>query len=409
VPEQELLLLARAMADAEPLGVIEACRQLLERGREPSAVLQGLAGLLRDLLLAGVAPDRLELTSVSPALRPELPALARSIGKVRLLHWQAQLKGSEQQLRHSVQPRLWLEVLLLGLLAEPAVGAEPGQGAGVAAARGRGAAGAHLPGMAPHPAPSSVAPQATDTTAASTSAPDPRPTPALVSGSVGGGGPEPPPSTQGSPESPISEPVVAPAPQNLSELWQQILAGLELPSTRMLLSQQAHLHRLDDRRAVVRVSGNWIAMVQSRLPLLEGAMARALGSPRQVTLEAGDAAPAGGPPPGTAAKRPPIIEAAPAPEAPAGSDTSTAAIDAGAAANPAAGHQAAGPGPSPGPAAPEAGTASVEPFGSPVEPQAPGPAPPGKPGFHEPSKLDQKARQLADFFNGDVVEASPGP
>jgi DNA polymerase-3 subunit gamma/tau len=409
VPEQELLLLARAMADAEPLGVIEACRQLLERGREPSAVLQGLAGLLRDLLLAGVAPDRLELTSVSPALRPELPALARSIGKARLLHWQAQLKGSEQQLRHSVQPRLWLEVLLLGLLAEPAVGAEPGQGSGVAAARGRGAAGAHLPGMAPHPAPTSVTPQATSATAASTAAPDPRPTPAVVSGSVGGTGPEPPPRTQGSPESPISEPVAAPAPQNLGELWQQILAGLELPSTRMLLSQQAHLHRLDDRRAVVRVSGNWIAMVQSRLPLLEGAVARALGSPRQVKLEAGDAAPAGGPPTGTAAERPPIIEAAPAPEAPAGSDTSTAAIDAVAAAKPPAGHQAAGPGPSPGPTAPEAGTASVEPVGGPGEPEAPAPAPPGKPAFHEPSKLDQKARQLADFFNGDVVEASPGP
>jgi len=39
---------------------------------------------------------------------------------------------------------------------------------------------------------------------------------------------------------------------------------------------------------VVRVSGNWIAMVQSRLPLLEGAMAKALGSPRQVTLEASE-------------------------------------------------------------------------------------------------------------------------
>ena len=36
----------------------------------------------------------------------------------KLLFWQASLKGTENQLRHSVQPRLWLEVLLLGLLAE---------------------------------------------------------------------------------------------------------------------------------------------------------------------------------------------------------------------------------------------------------------------------------------------------
>ncbi len=120
VPEQELLQLAEAMAAGDPLQVVEGCRELLDRGREPSAVLQGLASLLRDLLLAGVAPDRLELTSVSPELRPRLPEVARRIGKARLLHWQAQLRGSEQQLRHSVQPRLWLEVLVLGLLAEQA-------------------------------------------------------------------------------------------------------------------------------------------------------------------------------------------------------------------------------------------------------------------------------------------------
>ncbi|MFM2205651.1 MAG: hypothetical protein RLZZ560_1046, partial [Cyanobacteriota bacterium] len=120
VPEQELLELASALAASEPLGVIEAIRTLLERGREPGAVLQGLASMLRDLVLAGVAPERLELTSVSPQTRPELPNLARRIGKARLLHWQAQLKGSEQQLRQSVQPRLWLEVLLLGLLSETA-------------------------------------------------------------------------------------------------------------------------------------------------------------------------------------------------------------------------------------------------------------------------------------------------
>jgi DNA polymerase-3 subunit gamma/tau len=286
----------------------------------------------------------------------------------------------------------------LGLLAEPAAGAEPSRGAGVAAAQGREAAGAHSPGMAPQPAPTQVAPQATETRAASTATPGSRRAPALASDPGGGIRPEPPPPTpQGSPGSPIPEPAAAPAPQNLGELWQQILAGLELPSTRMLLSQQAHLHRLDDRRAVVRVSGNWIAMVQSRLPLLEGALARALGSPRQVTLEAGDAAPPAGPTP------------AQAPEAPAGSGASPAAIDAGAAGEPQIGQQSARPVSSPFPAAPETGAAPAEPVGSPGEPEAPAPAPPGKPAFREPSKLDQKARQLADFFNGDVVDASPDP
>ena len=332
VPEQELLALARALAGAEPepLALLEGSRELLERGREPAAVLQGLVSLLRDLVLAGTAPDRLELTSVSPQFRAELPELARSIGKARLLQWQAQLKGSEQQLRHSVNPRLWLEVLLLGLLAEPVA--------------------------APAPAPSPVAVAA----AAPLSAPAPTETPAAVT-----------PSS------------AAPAPAaenatNLPELWQQILAGLELPSTRMLLSQQAQLVRLDERRAVVQVAGNWMAMVQSRLSLLEAAVAKALGSPRQLVLEGGGEHI----PPTSAAPAPAVTRVIP-PPAPA--------------ATPA-------PVPTPTPAAvnPMAPVA-VGPVAQPAEAlEAPTSAPPQPPAPAAP--LDEKARRLAEFFNGEVIE-----
>ena len=38
------------------------------------------------------------------------------IDSERLLRWQTELKGTESQLRQSVQPALWLEVLLLGML-----------------------------------------------------------------------------------------------------------------------------------------------------------------------------------------------------------------------------------------------------------------------------------------------------
>ncbi|MFZ9462658.1 MAG: DNA polymerase III subunit gamma/tau, partial [Vulcanococcus sp.] len=269
VPEQELLQLATALAASEPLGVIEAIRTLLERGREPAAVLQGLAGLLRDLVLAGVAPDRLELTGFSPQFRPELPALARRLGKARLLQWQAQLKGSEQQLRQSVQPRLWLEVLLLGLLAEAP--------AAVAVSATVSAAPAGTPQAA---VPQAVAP------------PPPVPAPPVPRPSAPLAAPEAVSAPSAASDRPASpEPAAQPegsgAGPDLRELWQQILAGLELPSTRMLLSQQAHLARLDTHRAVVQVAGNWMAMVQGRLPLLEKAVATALGSPRQVVLEAG--------------------------------------------------------------------------------------------------------------------------
>ena len=60
-------------------------------------MLEGLAGILRDLVLMTAAPDRPELTSVSPQFRDQLPPLAKSIGRTRLLQWQGQLRGSEQQ------------------------------------------------------------------------------------------------------------------------------------------------------------------------------------------------------------------------------------------------------------------------------------------------------------------------
>ena len=352
VPEQELLQLAAALAAADPLQLTESCRLLLERGREPTALLQGLAAVLRDLVLAGVAPDRLELTSLSPQFRTELPALARRIGKERLLHWQAQLKSSEQQLRHSSNPRLWLEVLLLGLLAQPQAAAAPA------------AKPAATPVTAPAPAAPMAAPAPTEATAATA--------PAAAA---------PPPAPQPVAAPALAAPANGPEP-NLAELWQQILAGLELPSTRMLLSQQAQLVRLDASRAVVRVAGTWMAMVQSRLPLLDKALTQALGSPRQLVLESGGepprpsptAAPSSPPAPPT-----PTAPATPKPEAP----SPVAASPAPATSQNPSLHA---------PAAPAAAQPQTPPQ-TPLSPQPPGLI----------NDLDSKARRLADFFNGEVV------
>jgi DNA polymerase-3 subunit gamma/tau len=153
---------------------------------------------------------------------------------------------------------------------------------------------------------------------------------------------------------------------DLAELWQQILAGLELPSTRMLLSQQAVLSRLDQQRAVVQVASNWMAMVQSRLPLLEKAVAAALGGNRQVMLEAGGAPP-------------------PAPQAPVPSPVPSPPV-------------AAKPSPPPQPAPTPAAVPA------PQELAAAQPAPPTQPPLpSQPALIDDQAKRLAAFFNGEVV------
>jgi RNAse (barnase) inhibitor barstar len=74
-----------------------------------------------------------------------------------------------------------------------------------------------------------------------------------------------------------------PNAHNLDAVWKLVLTNLELPTTRLLLSQNAKLLHLDSYQAVVGVRSNWMAMLQSRLPLLESAIAKAEGS-RRVTL-----------------------------------------------------------------------------------------------------------------------------
>jgi hypothetical protein len=145
------------------------------------------------------------------------------------------------------------------------------------------------------------------------------------------------------------------------------------------------------------VSSNWIAMVQSRLPLLEGAVTKALGSPRQLTLEASDqkdappvAAPVPAPPPAEA--KLPLAAAKP----PAQIEELTAAPGTEAQASPAAA------------AAPQPEAASTAPSAVAPVPPTPnnGPHPTG--GIAR-GRLDAKAKLFADFFNGEVVAGDDQP
>ena len=363
VPEQELLALAQAMTSSEPVALLEATRNLLDRGRDPGAVLQGLAGVLRDLVLMAAAPNRPELTGVSPQFRDQLPELAKSIGRTRLLQWQAQLRGAEQQLRQSVQPRLWLEVLLLGLLAEP---------------------------MSPALATAPRTPQATPAPAAvpvpvPVAAPAPAPT-----------APSPSPAQAKTPELPTvatATPVPATIGTNLPELWQQILGSLELPSTRMLLSQQAQLVRLDANRAVVQVAGNWMGMVQSRASLLEQAVAKALGGSRQLIIEASTNAIAAPSAPSAPVVQPPQTAPAPVetetPQLPK-TEVVPAVVEAPTPITRLTTQEPAKPPPTPSPVA-ISQPVQAEPVQNPANPSP-------------PSGLDRQAKNLADFFNGQVLD-----
>ena len=393
VPEQELLELVKAMSTSEPVTLLEASRQLLDRGRDAGSVLQGMAGILRDLVLMAAAPNRPELTGVSPQFRDQLPDLAKSIGRTRLLQWQAQLRGAEQQLRQSVQPRLWLEVLLLGLLAEPAAPTSAATSAPARVSSAVPVASTAVPAPAPAPAPAVASAAISSAAVPAVSLPDTSNTHTPSSQAA---------STS---EPPVEVAPTTPAPSDdLGELWQQILASLELPSTRMLLSQQARLVRIDSHRAVVQVSGNWMGMVQSRAALLEKAIATAMGGNRQLVLENhGGAAPMAAMPNPTASTTAPPPALAPSNGVQLPSPAASAAVVPNNAASPAPTSATASAQPPQATAAPSIATSQTAPVQTgtaDVSAQATT-LPPVRP---EPSAMDEKVKRFADFFNGQVLD-----
>ncbi|WLT36824.1 DNA polymerase III subunit gamma/tau [Synechocystis sp. B12] len=116
VPEQDLLALLEAIASDDAETLLATCRQILNRGREPLVVLQNLASFYLNLLIAQTAPQRSDLVAVTAETWQALCQTAPQWQRGVILQGQQKLKESEIQIRNTTQPRLWLEVTLLGLL-----------------------------------------------------------------------------------------------------------------------------------------------------------------------------------------------------------------------------------------------------------------------------------------------------
>ncbi|MUL39159.1 DNA polymerase III subunit gamma/tau [Gloeocapsopsis dulcis] len=116
VAEPDLLALLEAITHNNAEQLLDRTRQLLERGREPLIILQNLASYYRDLLIAKTAPHRNDLVACTPTTWQAMCHLVQQWEIATILEGQKNLKASEVQIKTSTQPRLWLEVTLLGLL-----------------------------------------------------------------------------------------------------------------------------------------------------------------------------------------------------------------------------------------------------------------------------------------------------
>ncbi len=119
VPEQDLLRLLEAVLAADITAVLTLSRHLIDRGREPIQVLQDLVGFLRDVLLAQVSPEQQEWVTLTRPTWEKLVSLGPTLSQDQVLRMQNTLREAEPLIKHSTQPRLWLEVTLLELTRTP--------------------------------------------------------------------------------------------------------------------------------------------------------------------------------------------------------------------------------------------------------------------------------------------------
>jgi DNA polymerase-3 subunit gamma/tau len=302
VPERDLLALVQAILSDDSTTVLDQARKLMDRGREPLIVLQNLAGFYRDLLIAKTAGDRLDLVAITPPTWAEMQTLVQGVETPILLLGQQHLRSAELQVKNTTQPRLWLEVTLMGLLPSALAGPVTTTGVSLptsAPATGfkpttSGSSTTPVTGSPPpSPEPASLPPLEEDlpfsppTPASNGATPEDHPSPISRDDSP------PSPKPQESPSSDAQEPPpdlpqdpLPPADANLEYLWQQVLAALQPLGTRALMQQQGKLLFFDGTVARIGISSKQLyKMAQGRTENVEAAFEKVLQQTVQVSLE----------------------------------------------------------------------------------------------------------------------------
>ncbi len=386
VPEQDLLSLIEAIATDHSTQLIDYVRRIMDRGREPLIVLQNLANVYRDLLIAKTASDRSDLVAMTSSGWERLSQLAQSLAIPNILLGQQHLRSAELQIRNSNQPRLWLEVTLMGLLpsAQNAIAQsqspQPSQPQPYIPPRNISTTPQFTPQV-----PSTIASQPISQPPVS------QPPIAKVSETNSN-------STSSLPiiETPISSGSddfenIASVGYDLNQLWQNILAMLPSPTKAVFNQIQAHILTIDTHNVKLGLSGKRDEttknIVVQKRPELEEVFRKVLQRPIKVMFTFVTAtspqseqvqvtaplpvSPAIAPPPVTYPN--PISQPIPTPQSAPPANVATANV----------------------PIA-NVPTANVDP-----NPVAPKPQPKGYVGM---SDDDRVVKNLADLFNGQIVD-----
>tara|TARA_Y100001968_G_scaffold28571_1_gene22099 strand:+ start:1426 stop:3114 length:1689 start_codon:yes stop_codon:yes gene_type:complete len=244
IPEEELIKLAKSLINKDASSILNICNGLINNGKEPIGILQGIASILRDLVITKVSNNQSSLCNVTQENNLILKDLSDSFQLNEILELQSKLQGSENNIRNSSQPKLWLEIQLLGMIS----------GHNSQLNTNKTIAKKNIKNV-------ELINQIKQTTQEES-----LPKQERFLGDV------------------KQKNIQSTQTNNLDDVWQKVIAMLELPSTKMLLSQQAKLFSLSSNSAEIAIPEKWISMIESRKNLIEDAFNKSMGRAIRINL-----------------------------------------------------------------------------------------------------------------------------
>lgn len=275
VPERDLISLLEAIDSGDTAIILDCIRNLLNRGREPLIVLQNLAGFYRDLLIAKTASTRSDLVALTQPTWEQLCQFSHRWDSTIILAGQKHLRESEVQIKHSTQPRLWLEIILLGLLPAALQKSVITQTVTVTQTPQRTVQ------TQPETVPFVQRSEPSNPSQNPVNSPVFQPTYT----------PEPQPQTQPQvkaeiPAPPTEPPIVTDA--NLDQIWQQVLDYIQPNGTQQMFRQQGRLIQFNSEVAVIKMASSTLlkmAQTKQKLSSLEKAFQQVFGHPVKINFD----------------------------------------------------------------------------------------------------------------------------
>ncbi len=276
ISEIDLINLVNSLIDNNAESLLISCNKLYDAGNEPNQIIIGLLNITRDLLLNSINNTYSDLYYTSIEFQSELNKFAKSLEKTKIIEWHNKLKNVEYQIKTSDNPRLWLEVHLTSLLAKQKVESKnsdsikqnfdnqsdsvkinnqelihkknisktiPNQSKSENIDNEKLINNVNIPNKIENQSKKESSDHVEFVTQANISK-----------------------NIQKNNES-----------GELKEKWELILSKLELPSTKMLLSQQAELVSIDSSEIEIALSPNWENMIKSRKVIIENAVKKIFG------------------------------------------------------------------------------------------------------------------------------------